>query len=167
MNWFLYNVINFVLYSFLGWVLEKAYCYYTTKSLRKDGFLVGPFKPMYGVAMGILIYLYYNLGVKGPLFILLCLLITTIIEFLAGYLLKEIFNLKYWDYSNLNLNFKGIVSLRFSLYWVILSFFVVKYIQPIFQSIIISLQNITIILTIIILIYIFVDFIRTLSLNIS
>ena len=40
------------------------------------------------------------------------------------------FNKDYWNYSKIKLNFKGIICLDFSLYWVLLSFFVLKTIQP-------------------------------------
>lgn len=40
----------FTVYSFLGWVLEGSYNLYSTGTFRKEGFLKGPFKPMYGCA---------------------------------------------------------------------------------------------------------------------
>jgi len=38
MDWFLYLLFNFCLYSFLGWVLEEAYCFVTRGYFKKEGF---------------------------------------------------------------------------------------------------------------------------------
>ena len=57
MSWLSYICFIFVLYSFLGWVLEEIYCFIVTGHFKEDGFLNGPFKPMYGFAMAIIIYI--------------------------------------------------------------------------------------------------------------
>ena len=59
MNWLLFYVFNFVLYSFLGWILEEVYSYFTFGYFKEHGFLNVPFKPMYGIALFILIMFYY------------------------------------------------------------------------------------------------------------
>ena len=45
---FLYN---FFIYGFIGWIIENAFCYYVNGHFQYDGFLKGPFKPMYAIAM--------------------------------------------------------------------------------------------------------------------
>ncbi|KWX89533.1 hypothetical protein AMQ83_00040, partial [Paenibacillus riograndensis] len=44
-----------MLYSFLGWVLEGSYNLYSLVMFRKEGFLRGPFKPMYVFAPRLLL----------------------------------------------------------------------------------------------------------------
>ncbi|NLK96019.1 MAG: putative ABC transporter permease [Clostridiales bacterium] len=158
MNWLLYFIFDFVFYSFFGWVLEEIYCYFVTGSFKKDGFLYGPFKPMYGITMSILVYLYYNINITGPLSIIMFFIIPTIIEFLSGYLLKRTFNLQYWDYSSLHINYKGIISLKFSIYWAILSSIVIIYFQPILQHIYLTFQATCIFISTILFVYIIIDF---------
>lgn len=40
---------NFLVYSFLGWLLEGWYNRLVTGHFQKPNFLHGPFKPMYGI----------------------------------------------------------------------------------------------------------------------
>ena len=90
----------------------------------------GPFKPMYGIASTILILYNQILDIDGIPLILLCFLIPTTVEYISGYMLKHIFNKIYWDYSNLKYNIHGFVTLKFSLYWTVLSFIGIYFLQP-------------------------------------
>ena len=47
--------------------------------------------------------------------------IVTIIEFFSGYIINIILGLNVWDYSNLMFNYKGQVSLIFTIIWFFLS----------------------------------------------
>ena len=46
--------------------------------------------------------------------------------------MRKFFNKDYWDYTEEKYNYQGIICLRFSLIWVILSIIDVKIIQPYF-----------------------------------
>ena len=52
---FLYN---FFVYGFIGWIIENIFSYYIHGHFQKDGFLKGPFKPMYAIAMAWILELY-------------------------------------------------------------------------------------------------------------
>ena len=106
----------FILYSFLGWVLEGTYNLYSNGSFRKEGFMKGPFKPMYGFAP-LLLLMARDLEVSFPLFLLLALVIPSTVEWISGWLLKTLFHRQWWDYSGMNFQFMGHICLRFSLYW--------------------------------------------------
>lgn len=120
---------NFIIYSFIGWIIEELYSFAITKKFKKDGFLIGPFKPMYGIAVTLLVLCNEILGIDGISLILLCFLIPTTVEYISGYMLKHAFNKVYWDYSNFKYNIHGFVTLRFSLYWTLLSFIGLYYLQ--------------------------------------
>ena len=47
--------------------------------------------------------------------------IVTIIEFISGYIINIILGLNVWDYSNLMFNYKGQISLLFTIIWFFLS----------------------------------------------
>ena len=47
--------------------------------------------------------------------------IVTIIEFFSGYIINIILGLNVWDYSNLMFNYKGQISLMFTVIWFFLS----------------------------------------------
>lgn len=127
-------LFNFVIYSLFGWILENVYCYFIKGHFQKDGFLIGPFKPMYGFALSFLIAFKFIFNPNIFVMSLLCVIIPTTIEYLSGHMLKQNFNKTYWDYSNLKYNFQGLISARFSVYWTILSILTVYYIQPIINS---------------------------------
>lgn len=131
MNLLFYLYFTFTLYSFLGWVIEELYSKYSRGKFKKEGFLKEPLKPMYGIAMTILIVFYEILKINGVSFIILCFLVPTTIEYITGYILKNSFKVSYWDYSELRFNINGYVSLVFSCYWCILSYIGVAYLNPI------------------------------------
>lgn len=128
MNTFLLLLFNLLLYSFLGWLLEGVFNWATKGSFVKSGFLYGPFKPMYGIAATLLILIYPL--VSFPTFLLIGLAVPTIIEFITGWLMMYFFNTHYWDYSGMNWNYKGLVCLRFSFFWCILSFALIYGLNP-------------------------------------
>ena len=47
--------------------------------------------------------------------------IVTIIEFFSGYIINIMLGLNVWDYSNLMFNYKGQISLLFTIIWFFLS----------------------------------------------
>ena len=133
MNWLLYILFNFILYSFLGWIIEEVYSYFILGYFKKDGFLNVPLKPMYGIAMCALIYCNDRLNIHSISLPLLFLIVPTIIEYLTGYLLKKLFNKEYWNYCSFKYNFQGFICLNFSLCWAILTTIAVIFIQPIIK----------------------------------
>ncbi len=116
-----YLLFNFIIYSFIGWEIEEVYSFIITGKFKREGFLIGPFKPMYGIAFTSLIICNEVLGINGVSLILLCLLIPTTVEYISGYILRHVFNKNYWNYSNFKYNLYGYVTISFSFYWMISS----------------------------------------------
>ena len=58
---------------------------------------------------------------------ILSAIIITIIEYISGYILNIKLGLNIWDYKNLKFNINGQISLIFSLAWVFLSYFAIKF----------------------------------------
>ena len=75
------------------------------------------------------------LDINGIPLILLCFLIPTTVEYISGYILKHMFNKVYWDYSNMKYNIHGFVTLKFSLYWTLLSLIGIYFLHPTVYSI--------------------------------
>jgi len=145
MDLLFYMTFNFIIYSFIGWIIEEVYSYVIVKKIKKEGFLKGPVKPMYGIAIAILILYNQILDIDGIPLIILCFLIPTTVEYISGYILKHIFNKIYWDYSNLKYNIHGFVTIKFSLYWMLLSFIGVYFLQPTVYNVYKGLEKILII----------------------
>ena len=126
----LYLTLSFFLYGFIGWIIENVFSYFTKGHFQEDGFLWGPFKPMYAIAMTILIFFGDVVKVSTIILIPLCFLVPTIVEYVTGYLIRRYFHKDYWDYSKLNYNYQGLVCLSFSIAWSLLTFIGVRYFQP-------------------------------------
>ena len=134
MNWLLYMLFNLVLYSFLGWILEEIYSFFSLGFFKKHGFLSVPLKPMYGIAMCLLIYCYDNLKMSGIAMGILFVIVPTMVEYLTGYLLRKIFKKEYWNYKDFNYNFQGLICFRFSVCWTILTYITIRNIQPLVKA---------------------------------
>lgn len=130
-----YTIFNFIIYSFIGWIIELLYNYAINRDFKKAGFLKGPYKPMYGIAVTILIIGREVFQFNKIVMLILCFIVPSIVEYLSGYLLKKVFNESYWDYSDLKYNLDGIVTLKFSIYWSLLSLIGIYIIQPLLYNI--------------------------------
>lgn len=114
-------------YSFFGWILENVSSY-LTEGKWKEPFLKGPYKPMYGIAPVLLLLL--GKGQPFPVVLLLCLAVPTAVEFVSGYVLHKAFNHRWWSYERMKFQLGGHICLRYSVYWTVLSFLVLKYLHP-------------------------------------
>lgn len=129
MDLILYFTFNFFLYGFLGWILENCFSYVNNGHMQKDGFLHMPFKPMYAIAMSVLVLISKMPTIDVYLMLSFCLVIPTFVEFMTGIIMRKYFKKDYWDYSGLKYNYKGIICIGFSLIWTALSFISVEFIQ--------------------------------------
>lgn len=167
MNWILYIAYNFIIFSFIGWVIEEVYAIYITGEFQKYSFLNGPFKPMYGFTGAFIAYSYNIIKLRGGPLVLILIFVPTIVEYISGYWLKRAFNKRYWSYENLKLNYNGFICLRFSIYWSILSLISIHTLIPMVTNIFINTKYFVIILVPLGLIYLTYDFIETVKLRAS
>ena len=123
----------FLIYSFIGWVIEVAYHGVTLGKVINRGFLNGPVCPVYGFGMMAVLALgniaeprlanVNNFTMQGEdtcstlILFFGGMILTTAIELVAGWALDVLFHTRWWDYSNVPLNFKGYICLKFSLIW--------------------------------------------------
>lgn len=147
----------FVIYSFLGWILESIFRSICEKKIINTGFLVGPVCPIYGVGAIIMITIMGKLYGKIIGIFLVSLVVLTIWEYLVGVFLEKAFKTKYWDYSDHKINFQGRICLTNSIFWGLLGVGFINYIHPYICSIINQidinlLKNVIYIFTIIMII---------------
>lgn len=126
----------FMIYSFLGWVMESIVRSISEKKLINTGFLKGPICPIYGIGAIILFLFLGRFENKPVLLFFIAILLLTIWEYLVGVLLEKMFHTKYWDYSDQKFNFQGRICLVNSICWGILGVVFIKYIHPFIQQII-------------------------------
>lgn len=160
------NIINlltyFIIYSFLGWIMESVFRSIIEKKIINTGFLYGPFCPIYGIG-AIIMFLFLN-SFNNNIFLLFIIsfIVLSIWEYIVGWILEVIFHTKYWDYSENKFNIQGRLCLLNSIFWGFLGVAFIKFIHPFIINLLIKIpQNITYISTIIIGIYILIDAIVT------
>ena len=140
MSWEFYFLL-FLIYSFLGWVMEVIFCYFSTKKLANRGFLIGPICPIYGVGSLLIITLLKNYA-KDPLVLfILAIIICSILEYLTSYILEKIFKVRWWDYSHKKYNLNGRICLETMIPFGLLGLLVVYFIHPLLTNIFMMLNK--------------------------
>lgn len=126
----------FIVYAFLGWCTEVSYATLDTGKFVNRGFLNGPYCPIYGC--GVVIVVAILTPLKENLFILFIgsFLLTTVLEYITGFLLEKVFHNKWWDYSDKPFNVKGYICLKFSIYWGLACTFIMDVLHPMIYSVI-------------------------------
>lgn len=101
----------FIMFSFIGYLIEVLAVYKEKKVIVNRGFLLGPICPIYGFG-SILIILFLNKYKSYPVLVyIMSSFFIFVIEYLTSYYLEIIFNKKWWDYKNKKYNIKGRVCL--------------------------------------------------------
>ena len=121
--------IYFIIYSFLGWVIETIYCSLAEKRYVPRGFLNGPLTPIYGFGAIGLIFLLQDIKTVSLVF-LSGVVATSFLEYVASYLLELIFDMHWWDYSGDKYNLNGRIKLKNSILFGILSIILMYFIHP-------------------------------------
>ena len=125
-KYFLY----FIIYSFLGWLMEVLCSLVEQKKFVNRGFLIGPICPIYGYGVLAIIFLIGKdtsdiLGV-----FLKAILICSLLEYFTSYFMEKIFKARWWDYSKRKFNINGRICLETMLPFGILGCAVVYLLHP-------------------------------------
>lgn len=123
-------VICFILYSFFGWLYESLFYSVQFKKPVNTGFLRGCFCPIYGVAcVGNIILLD---GVQSNLsMFVISMVVISFIEYIVSYVLENLFDKRWWDYSDWPGNIHGRISVISSLGFGVLSVAQMRILHPI------------------------------------
>ncbi len=126
----LFYFLLFIIYSFVGWVMEVIVFFFLEKKFINRGFLIGPYCPIYGVC-SILMVLTFSQYTQVPfaLFIMAAVL-CTVVEYLTSYVMEKLFNTRWWDYSDLAFNVNGRVCLKNSVLFGLLGCFLIYFANP-------------------------------------
>lgn len=129
-NYVLY-ILCFFIYSFLGWICESIYCSIGNKRIINRGFLSGPICPIYGFGALAIIFLLNGFMDNTSLLFLYGIIITSVLEYIAGFFLEKIFNTRWWDYSKKMCNIKGRICLKNSILFGVLCVLLMQIMHPI------------------------------------
>ena len=139
----MYYINYFFLYSLFGHLLEST-LYLIIGNNGKSGYLLGPWTPVYG--LGIVIILLINNFIKKHiklkkyqqmiiLFLAAAVLLSAI-EWLGGISIEYFFHYTCWDYSNYTFNIGKYVSLETALIWGTLSVLFVLFLKKVSDKIV-------------------------------
>ena len=108
----------FLIYSFLGWMLETILAATEQRRFVNRGLINGPLCTIYGVPIVILTIF----GQELPLFWLFlgAMIVATVTEWISGHMIERFYHERWWDYSNVKWNLDGYICLPGSLVWGVL-----------------------------------------------
>ena len=101
----------FIIYSFLGWIIEVILCSIIEKKIVDRGFLIGPICPIYGC--GAVIITLALSSYKDDWIVVFCMavILAGALEYFTSYAMEKIFHARWWDYSNNKFNINGRICL--------------------------------------------------------
>lgn len=114
-------IMYFFIYGFLGWVCESIYCSIGNNKVINRGFLSGPICPIYGFGALIIIFFLKRYEDNIIAVFIYGMIVTSVLEYITGFLLETLFHTKWWDYSKKKTNIKGRVCLKNSILFGIMS----------------------------------------------
>ena len=120
----------FLIYSFLGWLMESIFVSVSDKKWVNRGFLNGPFCPIYGTGALMVLFILWDKRSNLVLLFIGGIIIASVVEYVVGAALEKLFHTTWWDYSKRKFNIKGRVCLERSLQWGVLIVVIVHTVQP-------------------------------------
>ncbi len=121
----------FIIYSFLGFIVETIFGMLTKGVIEsRQSCLFGPFCCIYGLGAMVMIpglqkfkksnwALFFAGAVEG-----------SIVEYVMSWIGEIIFQIKWWDYSNMPFNINGRITLTFTVFWGLLALVLIRLINP-------------------------------------
>ena len=157
----MYYLNYFIIFSILGHFFESFFY-----SSGDSGVFLSYWTPIYGIGTIIILLINkwinkFNLSkiLKVLYLFLFCSIILSTIEALGGYLIKWIFNIELWNYTNYRFNIGKYTALEMALIWGLSSILLIYFIKPISDKIV---KNIPKIVTYILIGLFVIDIIITL-----
>ncbi len=113
-------LIIFVVGGLLGWILDTIY-----RSLEAHRYAPGTLVPFFSVIFGIgaiflyILFSFFHISVLADIVIgaTICLLL----ELTCGAFSLIVFKHRFWDYRASRFNFRGLIDVEHSLYWLLLT----------------------------------------------
>lgn len=156
MNEIYYYFLLFLIYSFIGWLIEVIGKLIEKHKFINRGFLIGPICPIYGHGC-ILMILTLSRYKDNPLTLFIyAIFICSLLEYFTSYFMEKIFKARWWDYSTKRFNLNGRICAETMIPFGILGTIVICVINPIFEYLLNLFNFETIKITAIILFIIYI-----------
>lgn len=128
--------VEFIFYSFLGWIWESIYCTIKEGKWADRGFLFGPICPIYGSSVVIAAFVFTHVPIleaqSTPVWqiFLISMVGSAIMEYATSFVLEKRFHARWWDYSYMPLNINGRICLPCSIGFGLAGIVVIRYLLP-------------------------------------
>ncbi|WP_026670982.1 putative ABC transporter permease [Butyrivibrio sp. AE3006] len=131
--------IEFVMFSFIGWIYECTYCTVKEGHWSNRGFLFGPICPIYGTGtvLTLIIFGYVPVFSRVPVneipiwqIFLICSVGSIFLEYGTSYFLEKRFHAVWWDYNDMPLNINGRVCVPATLGFGVAGILVTRFVLP-------------------------------------
>ena len=155
----MYYLNTFLIYSILGFMLETTRSFLVNSKFT-SGILYGPWTPIYGFGIVLVIltynYLFSHLHlprwVETIITFLIITLVLTLLEWVGGILIEKVFHTVFWDYSKEPFSIGKYISLSKSLMWGVGSIIFIYVLKPLLETLIKRIPlPVTVILTLLML----------------
>ena len=124
-------MLEFFIYSVLGWIIEGAWQYIVTGKFRDKRMLLHlPMCPVYGMGAAALTRLLSAFADNFPVLFTFGALLASAVELLYFLINEALYSVMVWDYSNQPANYAGGVCAFYTVMWGILSVVLVRYVGP-------------------------------------
>ena len=154
----------FIIYSFLGWVMEVCVALHDENKLINRGFLIGPYCPIYGVGVVAIMLLLHKYDDDPFVLFIMSVLLCSILEYFTGYIMEKLFKARWWDYSHKKFNINGRICLDNLIAFGLLGLLVMYVLNPFILSL---LAKVNVVILNIMAIILFILFIIDLSISLK
>lgn len=138
----MYFLNNFIIYSIVGFIMEST-IYKIKDSIRHSGILFGPYTLVYGFGILAILLIYkflekkkINKFLKIIILFISFILFLTLIEWIGGNIIYQIFNIDLWDYTKHKFNLGKYVSIPISFCWGFLGLGFIYILKPMSDAVI-------------------------------
>lgn len=141
----MYYINYFFVFSILGHFIESFFY----QGSAESGILYGPYTPIYGIGVCLIIWFYHILEKRKIKFSYKIIYIflfgfigLSLIELLGGVLIEKLFHVVFWDYSSFKFHIGHYIALEMAFVWGISSLVVAFFIRPICDKFITKIPKI-------------------------
>lgn len=153
------NLWYFIIFSLLGFITEAIIYVIMNKTVGARGLYLGPLCFIYGIASVILIHMLDKLKNKKIRLFIISLILISLIQYIASFILEGVNGARLWDYSKEYLNLNGRICLAYSVVLAVITTIFILFVKKYLDKLINKMHSkkikiVDIILTIIIILLI-------------
>lgn len=148
--------IMFLMYSIVGWCIEVMLTLINEKKFVDRGFLLGPYCPIYGYGMLLIVFLLRDYTDNVIVLFILSMVICLSLEYVVSYFMELLFKARWWDYSNKKYNINGRICLEYGFLFGVGGTLIMYIVHPFIVSVVSSFSSVGILIIGITLLVLFI-----------